>query len=229
MKIAAVVPAAGKGARFGNRIPKQFLKIGDREVITRTIDTILSVPEIGTVVAIAAPDGEELLADVLAAVSGFDRRGRVIGGGRERQDSVCNGLSILDADTDLVVVHDGVRPLVTVALIRASIRTAAESGAAVAAVPVKDTIKRVTGETVIETLPRDELWQVQTPQTARYDWLMTAHRKAREQNYYATDEAGLLEWQGYPVRIVQGDYRNIKITTREDLAAAAAWLPEVRV
>jgi 2-C-methyl-D-erythritol 4-phosphate cytidylyltransferase len=154
-------------------------------------------------------------------------KGSIVTGGKERQDSVYNGLQSLADDTDIVLVHDGVRPLVTHKIIRESLRVAERDGACIAAVPVKDTIKRVQNNVVQKTLNRAELWQVQTPQTARYQWLMAAHSAARQQNYYTTDEAALLEWHGYPVSVINGDYNNIKITTPEDLAIARVIYQEV--
>ena len=119
-------------------------------------------------------------------------------------------------DTEIIIVHDGVRPFIKSDIIRRSIETARQKGACIAAVPVKDTIKEVTGDRVIRTIPRDTLYQVQTPQTFKYEILVSAHRLAAEKNYYSTDESSLVEWAGYPVTVVNGSYENIKITTRED-------------
>jgi 2-C-methyl-D-erythritol 4-phosphate cytidylyltransferase len=146
-------------------------------------------------------------------------------GGAERQDSVWNGLGALDPPAEIVLVHDAVRPLVTARVIRDVIREARRSGAAVAAVPVKDTIRRITGEAgASRTLDRSLLRAVQTPQGFRAELLLKAHRKARREGFLGTDEASLVERMGVAVHLVTGDYRNIKITTPEDLAAASIYV-----
>ncbi|TFG94663.1 MAG: 2-C-methyl-D-erythritol 4-phosphate cytidylyltransferase, partial [Calditrichales bacterium] len=166
---------------------------------------------------------------ILSKLSGFKEKFSIVIGGKERQDSVYNGLQALPSQSEIVVVHDGVRPFVSPHLLLQSIQTASEFGACVAAVPVKDTIKRVAEGRVIETVPREELWQIQTPQTFRFSILKDAHEKARKSTYYSTDESSLVEWAGYPVRIVQGDYFNIKLTTMEDLLFSRMLLAEGHV
>ena len=149
----------------------------------------------------------------------------VVPGGKERQDSVHNALKVVPEDAELVCIHDGARPLIQPALLQRCLDTAITHGAAIAAVPVKDTIKVVNGEgLVIDTPPRQTLWSVQTPQAFRRDWLQDAYKRAYQDQYYATDDAALLERYGYTVRVVLGHYENIKVTTPEDLVLAAALL-----
>ena len=226
MKVAAIIPVAGSGKRFPGLTPKQFLEISGQPVVAITISSILSVHQINTVVVVCARNARDQLTSITNTIQDFNQKGIVVEGGKERQDSVYNGLNVLDKDTDIVLVHDGVRPLVSGKILKNSIQLANRDGACVAAVPVKDTIKRVKDTRVLETLNRDELWQIQTPQTARYDWLIKAHHTAKKQNYYTTDEAALLEWQGYPVKVILGDYTNIKITTPEDLKIAQLFFEE---
>lgn len=226
MCVSAVIPVAGSGKRFAGTMPKQFLDLGGRPLLAVTLQKILDLDLIGQVIVVCAPDAREQVEKIIAALPGFTEKGMITAGGKERQDSVFNGLSAVQPGTEIVLVHDGVRPLVTPEILRQSILTAKEYGACVAAVPVKDTIKRVHDDQVVETLKRDELWQIQTPQTSRFDWLWQAHLAAREKNYYSTDEAALLEWSGYPVRIIPGDYNNIKITTPEDLMIARLFIEE---
>jgi 2-C-methyl-D-erythritol 4-phosphate cytidylyltransferase len=226
MKVAAIIPVAGSGKRFPGLTPKQFLQISGQAVVAITISSILSVRQINSVVVVCARETREQLDSITRTIKDFSKRGMTVEGGKERQDSVYNGLNVLDADTDIVLVHDGVRPLISGQILENSIQVAYRDGACIAAVPVKDTIKRVKDTRVLETLNRDELWQIQTPQTARYDWLIKAHQTAKEQNYYTTDEAALLEWQGYPVNVIPGDYKNIKITTPEDLKIAQIFFTE---
>ena len=220
MKVAAIIPVAGSGKRFAGTQPKQFTEISGRPVIAITLTTIISVGEIGRIMVVCAADAVEQITAITGTISGFSRKGSITRGGKERQDSVYNGLKQLDEDTEIVLVHDGVRPFVSPEILVNSIGVAQRDGACVAAVRAKDTIKRVRENRVLETLERDELWHVQTPQTARYAWLMAAHAAARRAGYYTTDEAALLEWQGYPVQVIDGDDINIKITTPEDMKLA---------
>ena len=226
MKVAAIIPVAGIGKRFTSAIPKQFLEIAGQPVVAITLKHILAVNQINLVVVVCAKGARNQIAKITSAIAGFSNRGMVVEGGKKRQDSVYNGLKALSDDTEIVLVHDGVRPLISGKILTNSIRVAGHEGACVAAVKVKDTIKRVKDDLVIETPDRDELWHIQTPQTARYDWLMTAHNSALENNFYSTDEAALLEWKGYPVRVIPGDYNNIKITTPEDMEIARLLLKE---
>jgi 2-C-methyl-D-erythritol 4-phosphate cytidylyltransferase len=226
MRTAAIIPVAGRGKRFASDIPKQFQDLAGKPVICRTLEQILKVPQINTGVVVAAHDEVERIYDLLAVLPGFTQRFRVVAGGRERQDSVYNGLQSLEPDTIMVVVHDGVRPVIAPEIIRHSIAVAAREGGCVAAIPVKDTIKKVADRKITETIPRDDLWQIQTPQTFRYDILMEAHLRAREADYYGTDEASLVEWSGHPVFIIEGSDRNIKITTPGDLIVARALYQE---
>ena len=226
MKVSAVIPVAGSGLRFAGTMPKQFMDLGGRPLLAVTLQKMLDLDQIGRVVVVCAPDARERVEKMTASLPGFTEKGMITNGGKERQDSVFNGLSAVKPGTDIVLVHDGVRPLITSDILLKSIQVAQEHGACVAAVPVKDTIKRVHNNQVIETLPREELWQIQTPQTSRFDWLWQAHLAAREKNFYSTDEAALLEWSGHPVQIIPGDYNNIKITTPEDLKIARLLIEE---
>jgi 2-C-methyl-D-erythritol 4-phosphate cytidylyltransferase len=142
----------------------------------------------------------------------------LIAGGAERQDSVDNGLRELPSDCEWVLIHDGVRPFVSLELLENTWRTAQQTGAAIAALPATDTIKRVRKEVVMETLQRDEVWLAQTPQVFRRDIIVSAYREARKQNRVATDDAFLVECLGLSVSVVRGERSNIKITTPEDLS-----------
>ena len=149
----------------------------------------------------------------------------VIRGGSERQESVYRGIMSLGLDTDIVVIHDGVRPFVTGDMIQRTIDTAIEDEAAVVGVPVKDTIKEVDDDGyVIDTLYRDIMWNVQTPQTFKYDVIRGAHAFAEKHGIYGTDDAMLVERLDIPVKMVMGSYKNIKITTKEDMVVAEAFL-----
>lgn len=217
MIVSAIIPVAGLGKRFGGKTPKQFLKIADQSIIEITLRKFISVEEINTGVVVVSEKEKSSSQIQFSNIKGFDQKFSIISGGIQRQDSVFNGLQNISPETDIVVVHDGVRPLVSSRLIRNSIKSAHENGACIAALPVKDTIKRVQNSMVQETIPRENLWQVQTPQTFKYSLLMQAHEKARKANFYSTDESALVEWSGHQVTVIPGEPHNIKITTSDDL------------
>ncbi len=220
MKVAVIIPAAGVGKRLPGKIAKQFLEIHGKPVISWTVNRFLNLESLSTGVLVVHKDEIEHTRQLFADDQNFKKKFSIIAGGDHRQDSVFNGLTQLSDDMDIVLVHDGVRPLISREIIMESIRVAVDNGACITAVPVKDTVKRVRENQVLETIPREQVWQVQTPQTFRYEILYQAHQQARQMKYYATDEAALLEWLGIPISVIRGDYRNIKITTREDLIIA---------
>ena len=215
-KIAAIIPVAGRGKRFGGNQPKQYLKLDDRSVLCHTLNKFLSITEIGPVIVVTSAAEIERSKEILSGEGVVFDRITFVEGGKERQDSVANGLHSLPEDTDIVIVHDGVRPFIKPEIIRETIAVAERDGACIVAVPAKDTIKEVRDNRVIRTVPRENLFQVQTPQTFKYSVLAQAHQRAKREKYYSTDESSLVEWTGYPVTIVPGDYENIKITTQED-------------
>jgi 2-C-methyl-D-erythritol 4-phosphate cytidylyltransferase len=222
MKIAVIIPAAGVGKRLPGKIAKQFLEIHGKPIITWTVNKFLQLDIISKGVLVVQQDEMDRTRLLFNDDQKFKKKFELIAGGDHRQDSVFNGLSQLSDTMDLVLVHDGVRPLVSREIIMESIRVAADRGACIAAVPVKDTVKRVQENYVLETIPREQVWQVQTPQTFRYEILYQAHQQAKRMKYYASDEAALLEWLGIPIAVIRGEYRNLKITTREDMIIAEA-------
>jgi 2-C-methyl-D-erythritol 4-phosphate cytidylyltransferase len=158
---------------------------------------------------------------------GFKKVIEIVPGGKERQNSVMNGLTALQhfaAPDDIILIHDGVRPFITPQILQESITVASNGEGALVAVPVKDTIKCVRDGLVVDTPDREALWQAQTPQTFLFSAIHLAHCKAETDSFTGTDDASLLERSGGSVRIVRGDYRNIKITTPEDLVLAEAFL-----
>jgi 2-C-methyl-D-erythritol 4-phosphate cytidylyltransferase len=219
-KVSAIVVAAGAGRRFGSA--KQFALLRGKEVLEWSLQAIAGHPEVN-----------EIILVLPAEESGARYRERwskiaaVVPGGERRQDSVARGFDrVKPGPAGLVLVHDGVRPLVSREVVSRVIAKAEETGAAVAAVPVEDTIKEAAGGFVVRTLERDSLQRSQTPQAFRYEVLGEALRRAREDGYYGTDEAALVERTGHPVAAVPGDPRNIKITTAADLKIAEAWLED---
>ena len=218
--VAAVIPAGGAGLRMGADRPKQFLPLAGAPLLARTVAVFAAMEEISEVV-VALPaahldEGRRLLAGI--------PRLRLVTGGVTRQESVARGLAALDDRVDVVLVHDGARPLVSAELVRACIEAAARDGAAVAAVPVADTLKRVEDGRIVATVERDGLWRAQTPQAARLSLLRRAMAAADEEGFTGTDECSLLERAGVPVTVVPGAESNLKVTRPEDMMIAEAML-----
>ena len=222
----AVIVAAGKGRRMGTEVSKQFLLLCGKEILAHSVEKFEKAEKIRDIVLVT---GEDSLQDVreMAQEYGWKKIVAVVAGGKERQDSVWNGLQAVSDDTDIVLIHDGVRPFVTEDILNHSIETAVEMGSCVAGVPAKDTIKVCNGEKVAVATPdRSTLWQIQTPQTFRKDLIMQAYQKAKAEGFVGTDDASLAEYCGCPVKVIMGSYRNIKITTKEDLLIGEAFLKE---
>lgn len=224
-KAAVIIPAGGLGLRMAAGRPKQFLELGGLPLLARTVALFREIPEISAIV-VAAPS-----AYLLETRKMLERHTPgpllLVAGGATRQESVRAGLAALPPEIGLVAVHDGVRPLLDPDLVRACLAAAAEGGAAMLAVPVKDTVKEVrAGQVVVRTVDRRALWLAQTPQAARRELLEQAFASALRDDFSGTDEAALLERIGCEVRIVMGSERNIKITRPEDMALAEALLPE---
>lgn len=225
VKVAAVVPAAGSGVRMGTSIKKQFLVLEGIPVVGHVLKVLEDSPFVYSIVLVAGPGEEEYCRSAIVEHLGISKVVAIVAGGNERQKSVFNGLLALSFDTDIVVVHDGARPLLSPERLKAVVDAAQIYGAASLAVPVKDTIKMAgEGGFVAETLPRDRLWLIQTPQAFRYHLIIEAHRRAAEVKYTGTDDAALVERLGQPVKLVAGSYENLKITTPEDLIIASAML-----
>lgn len=221
MKVAAIIVAAGEGRRFGTA--KQFALLAGRPVINWAIEALATHPRINEVI-IVLPD--ESRADEIK--SSWPKVKAVVRGGKQRQDSVSRGLEAVSPEMEIVLVHDGVRPLVTAELISRIIETAEKEGAAVPALPIEDTVKMIDGEYITKTINREQLVRVQTPQGFRKNLLQKAFHQAKKEGYYASDEASLIERIGGRVKIIPGETKNIKITTPDDLKVAEVWLNESR-
>jgi len=226
IKVAAVVPAAGQGRRMHSLSPKQFLPLAGKPVLARTLAVLAACPLIDVIVLVVDPEHVVFCRDELIPGHALDKIAAVLPGGAERQDSVYRGLASLQVSApDLVLIHDGVRPLVPLPCVHRVIEAAATEGAAVLAVPVKDTIKTADESgTVQKTLDRRCLWAAQTPQAFSFPLLVRAYQQAQQDGYRGTDDSSLLERLGIEVKLVPGSYENIKITTPEDLVWATAVL-----
>jgi 2-C-methyl-D-erythritol 4-phosphate cytidylyltransferase len=218
IKVVALLPSAGPGKRIGKGVKKPFLSIGDRPILAETIERVHAVGHITEIIPILQESDMELCLEKIVERYRFHKIKRIAPGGHERQDSVYNGLKFVDPRTDLVLIHDGVRPFVTSDLIEEVITSALEEDGAVVGVPVKETIKEVGHDGFVKrTPPRNYLWSIQTPQVFHYRIIFEAYETAYRDNFYSTDDASLVERIGGNVKVIMGSHDNIKITTPEDL------------
>jgi 2-C-methyl-D-erythritol 4-phosphate cytidylyltransferase len=224
-RVVAVVPAAGKGLRMGGAVPKQFLSLGGEPIVVHSLRALQSAACIHDII-LAVPSADlNYCRNDLVVRYGFSKVTKVVPGGKERQDSVRLGLEHVPEETEIVLVHDAVRPFVTVAMIEDVVAAARQHGGAIIALPMRDTVKQVgPGHLIQRTVDRQPLWLAQTPQAFRLDWLRAAHRKAHVEGVPATDDAFLFEWMGHPVVVVEGSGENIKVTRPEDMVIGEAIL-----
>ena len=219
-KTAAIIAAAGKGTRLGGPVPKQYLDINGEPMLAKTLRRFSDADEIDHIIVVT---NEEYVGccGSIANRYGIEKMTAVTAGGAQRQDSVWNALKTLEdkcPDTGYVLVHDGARPFVSHRVIRNVLEAAADSGAATACVPVKDSLRRLDDDGISSSgVDRSMYFSVQTPQGFRLETLKKAYQKAFAEGFYGTDDAVLAERAGYPVTLVEGEYGNIKITTREDM------------
>ena len=220
-RVAVIVPAAGSGARMGGAL-KQFRMLGDAPLLVQTLRAFAGVEEVETIV-VAAPENEVNVVEELLAQFGLAVQ--VVAGGASRQESVGEGLGAVGHTAGVVLVHDAVRPFISVNQIREIIKAILEHGAAAVAVPVADTLRRGADAVFGETVDREGLFRMLTPQGARTDLLLKAHEKAKADGFVGTDEVEVLQHGGVDVHLVLGDERNIKITRPSDWALAKALWP----
>ncbi|AGE20698.1 MULTISPECIES: 2-C-methyl-D-erythritol 4-phosphate cytidylyltransferase [Geobacillus] len=222
MNYEAIVLAAGRGKRMNAGMNKQFLELGGEPLIVRTLNVFERDERCTRIVLVVNPAERSRFEQLLARFR-IRKVAALTDGGEERQHSVYNGLQAL-AGEEIVLIHDGARPFVRVHHLHELVNAAVQYGAAIPAVRVKDTIKKANGLFVEQTIDRSSLWAVQTPQAFRLSLIMEAHEAAKQAGYLGTDDASLVERIGKPVKIIEGDYRNIKLTTPEDLLFAEAIL-----
>lgn len=208
---------------MGTLLPKPFLPLAGVPLLIHTVRSLARSHRIARIVIVVAEEREALCREIINAHGPFVPSIDIVSGGAERQDSVRCGLEAIGPECEIVVIHDAARPFISAEIIDRSITVAAECGSALVAIPARDTIKRVGSDgTITATVPRQELWLAQTPQTFRLSLIRAAHARAQAEGYQATDDAALVEWMGGIVRVVPGDPRNFKITTPDDLILAEA-------
>jgi 2-C-methyl-D-erythritol 4-phosphate cytidylyltransferase len=215
---SAIIVAAGKGTRMGPNADKLFLELNGCPVVAHTWRRFDESPDIAEIIMVVREGMQDIFSD-LARKHGFNKKFRLVPGGKERQDSVWNGLEALSPDARIVAIQDAARPCTSGALIRATIEAARDIGAAVAAQPVTDTIKESSdGSFIQRTVDRSRLWSVQTPQTFQVEIIRRALSEVRRQRLTVTDDTAACELIGQPVKLVHCPGANPKVTRREDLA-----------
>jgi 2-C-methyl-D-erythritol 4-phosphate cytidylyltransferase len=219
-RVTVIVVAAGEGQRFG--APKQYTPLAGKPVLEWCLESFETHIQVAKIILVLASDVQK--KDYMER---YAKITHVVTGGERRQDSVVAGFNQIDpSETDYVLIHDGVRPLVSHALIGRIVAATKHSGAAIPVIPVEDTVKLVEGDAVMETLDRSKIRRVQTPQGFSYQLLETALNRARDDNFYGTDEAMLVERIGGTISLVEGDFHNIKITTPDDIRIAEALIED---
>lgn len=222
--VTAIFPAAGASRRMGGGINKNFLKLDGEPILVRTLKTFSQVERINFLIVVVAESEIEIVEKLLSTAENL-KPYKIVVGGSERQYSIENGLKFLPDDAEIVLVHDAARPLINLQTIEEVIDVAEKFGGAIAAVPEKNTIKIIDAENFVKsTPPRSELVAVQTPQGFRKNILLSAYEQAAKDNFLGTDDASLVERIGGKIKIVWSDYKNIKITTPEDISIAENFL-----
>ncbi|MFC1884593.1 2-C-methyl-D-erythritol 4-phosphate cytidylyltransferase [Thermodesulfobacteriota bacterium] len=220
--VAAIMPAAGSGVRMGGALSKQFLDLGGKPILAVTLDTFENCPAVQEIFPVVPPKDVEFCRKEIIEPFGYNKVRKVVPGGRTRQESVRLGLEATEGGFDYILIHDGVRPFVSIELIEKSIQMAEKYGAAISALPAKETLKEINelGE-VVMTIDRNNIWLVQTPQVFKYEDIVRAHRRAVEENFLdSTDDSLLVERLGVKVSVIEGSEDNIKITSPQDLELA---------
>jgi 2-C-methyl-D-erythritol 4-phosphate cytidylyltransferase len=221
-KTIAIIPAAGAGVRMQRNLPKQFLDLDGRPVLVRTLEVFQACPAIDSIILITPEQDVEYARKEIVHTYGLKKVEKVVAGGERRQDSVRLGLEACEGHDDLVLIHDGVRPLVPADLVVRVIDAARENRAVITALPAKETVKEVNEKAlVVKTYDRQKVWLVQTPQVFQYKDILTAHQRALRENWEEiTDDALLMEKAGIPVKVIVGSEENIKVTTPRDMELA---------
>jgi 2-C-methyl-D-erythritol 4-phosphate cytidylyltransferase / 2-C-methyl-D-erythritol 2,4-cyclodiphosphate synthase len=225
MKKVAIIPAGGSGKRLKSDLAKQYLLLDKIPILAHTLNVFHSEAIVDEIILAVPEEDINYVQEEIIKKYGLTKVINIVAGGKERQDSVRNALAVISSDCDIVTIHDGVRPFVTGKMIENVIDAAQAAQAASVGVKAKDTIKEVEDSNfVVRTMPRQSIWITQTPQAFAIDVLKKAYETAYCDNYYSTDEASLVERIGIKVKMINGSYENIKITTPEDLVMAETLL-----
>ena len=222
--VAALIVAAGSGKRMGGDAPKQFLEINGKPILQHTLERFQASAAVDQIYVVTSLEYVDHYSSIIKSDWQIDKLCKVVAGGEERYLSVWAGLQVLDANVDVVLIHDGVRPLISDQVIEKSVESARTYGAVVVGAPARDTVKIVDGAFVKETIDRNTVLLAQTPQAFRKEVIVDAYEHAFLNNTFSTDDSALAERFGHKVAILLGDSTNIKITVPEDLMFAEALL-----
>ncbi len=229
MRTLAIILAGGAGKRMGTATNKQFLLLDSKPIIVRTLQVFEECRPVDGVYLVVNQKDLPVMQEEILETYKFNKVLKLVIGGRLRQDSVKNGLEAIENPCDIVIIHDGARPFVSPSFIEKGIFLMEMFDAVIPALPVKDTIKTVSKEGfVMKTLERDYLWNVQTPQTFKYELILKAYREGMNKKLYGYDDATFLEHMGKKVKVIEGSPYNIKITTPEDLIIAKGMLSQLK-
>ncbi|MDD5582995.1 MAG: 2-C-methyl-D-erythritol 4-phosphate cytidylyltransferase [Candidatus Marinimicrobia bacterium] len=218
-KISVIIPAAGLGTRIKASIPKPLLLINNKPILWYTLGRFLTNPSVAEIVLVVSPDIQEESEKLVASLRPIMPI-KIIEGGKKRQDSVWNGIQAADNSATILVIHDAVRPFFAPTVIDDGIQLLNTYHGATAGVPVVHTIKRIEGKTIMETIPRESLVQIHTPQLFHASILRKVYQQAQSENFYGTDDCMLAEHYGYKLAVIPDTYENIKITLPFDLQIA---------
>lgn len=224
MKTTAIVTAGGKGIRLKDQTPKQFLKLAGLPIIIHTLRAFENAQSIDEMIVVIPETEQDRFKSYNLESYEITKIKRTVAGGETRQASVGNGLELVDEDTDFVAIHDAARCLITPALIDRAVKACTGWDGAIVALPVRDTLKQVSTKYIEKTVPRKDLWGMQTPQVFRFPFIRNAYRKAKRDGFEATDDAAIAEYLGAKMRVVEGSLQNLKITLPEDLKTAEVLL-----
>lgn len=223
--VTAIVVAGGRGKRMGKSISKQYIKIKGKEIIALTLEVFNNSRIVDEIILVVPCEDVDYCTTEIVKKYNLEKVKRIIDGGAERQESVYKGLLNCNSKTDIVIIHDGVRPFISDKIIADGVQYATRYGACTTAVPVKDTLKVVDEDGFsVSTPDRNKIRMIQTPQTFKYNLILDAHKRAILEGIIATDDTMLVESLGNKVKIIDGNYFNIKITTVEDLIYAESIL-----
>ncbi|MBK8981583.1 MAG: 2-C-methyl-D-erythritol 4-phosphate cytidylyltransferase [Ignavibacteria bacterium] len=216
--VKVIIPASGSGVRFGGKTPKQFLKLNGKEILTHTVKKFHDVKAIDEIIIAAAPENFIRICSIIRK-NNFTKVKKVVEGGKRRQDSVYNALINLDCGKkDIILIHDAVRPLVSVKLIREVINAADKFGCVIPGIAVSDTLKRTDKNFFVkDTVDRNGVVTVQTPQAFGFEILQKCFLRSYKDGFTGTDESSIVEKYGYKVKVIPGDKRNVKITEKKDM------------
>jgi len=229
MRTLAIILAGGAGKRMGAATNKQFLLIDNKPIIVHTLQLFEDCRSVDDIYLVVNKKDLPLIQEQILETYRFKKLMKLVIGGRLRQDSVRNGLEAIENPCDIVIIHDGARPLISPSFIEKSISLMEVFDAVIPALPVQDTIKVVSKEGfVVKTLERDALWHIQTPQTFKYELIMKAYRNGMAKKLYGYDDATFVEHLGKKIKVIEGSPYNIKITTPEDLVIARGILSQFK-